>query len=196
MEKNGVEKALREVARATSLALCAALLMIGCGSSDSKKSAAPTNAPAATHADVPGVTTPAATGDASGGSIKLPVQDGSYQSGRVHAEFGGDSGGAVEVDGTGVVVGGYANLTFVDTNSQVSIVFGIGGGQPGAAVFTWDGITSGGEFGKECTISFTKGDQTALEGNFSCTGMNGVKANSTDILHVDAHGTFKLGANP
>jgi hypothetical protein len=78
----------------------------------------------------------------------------------------------------------------------VSIAFGIGGGQPGAAAFTWDGITSGGELGKECTISFTKGDQRALEGNFSCTGMNGFRATSTDILHVNAEGTFKLGATP
>lgn len=174
------------------VAIAASGALGGCGSSGSDKAESTTPVPAATEADASGATTPAASGETSGASIALPVKDATYPSGRVHVEFGGDSGGAVEIDGGGVVVGGFANLAFADNNNQAAVIFAVGGDQPGGASFTWDGITSGGEFGKQCTISFTNGDQTALEGAFSCTGMDGVKGASTVALHVDAKGTFRL----
>jgi hypothetical protein len=188
---------MRTHTRTTGLALlavAASLAVNGCGSSASDKAEATTPVSVATTAAGSGAITPATSGEATGGGITLPVKDAEYPSGRVHVEFGGDSAGAAEIDGGGVIIGGFANLAFTDTNRQASVTFGVGGDQPGAAAFTWDGITSGGEFGKQCTISFTKGDQTALEGEFSCSGMDGVKATSTDVFHVDATGTFRLAA--
>ncbi len=136
-------------------------------------------------------------GDGTGSDgVELPVQDASYQSGRIHVEFGRDSGGAVEIDGVGTIIGGFANLAFSDDNRQTSVIFVIADGQPGAATFTWDGITSGGEIGKECTISFSKGDASTLEGAFNCSNMDGVKATSADTQHVDAKGTFTLTSSP
>jgi hypothetical protein len=176
------------------MAVAALVALGGCGSSGSDKAASTTPAPVATAADESGATTPAPSGETTGGSVTLPVKDAAYSSGRVHVEFGGDSGGAVEIDGSGVIIGGFANIAFSDTTRQASVIFGVGGDQPGAVVFTWDGITSGGEFGKQCTISFSKGDQTALEGEFSCSGMDGVKPTSADALHIDANGTFRLAA--
>ncbi len=174
------------------LAVIAPVAVAGCGSSGSDKAKATTPAPVATVAAASGATTPAGSDGTGGGGVTLPVQNASYKSGRVHVDFGGDSGGSAEIDGEGAIIGGFANLTFSDANRQASVIFGVGAGQPGAASFTWDGITSGGEFGKQCTITFTKGDQTALEGEFSCSGMDGVKTTSTDAVHVDAKGTFKL----
>jgi len=192
-------RAIRQHPGTAILSVLAVLTLVtitGCGSSDSTSSGATTPGPAATTEEASGATTPVAGGETTGADIAVPVTDASYAKGRVHVEFGGDSGGAVEIDGEGTVIGGFANIVFSDTNSQASVIIGVGGDQPGAVAFMWDGITSGGEFGKECTITFSKGDQTTLEGEFSCKGMSGVKATSTDAQHVDAHGTFTLTAGP
>lgn len=193
---------MRLTAIPSMLAVVALAAMTGCGSSDSNTSGEATSGEATSTAasqtedSATAATTPADGGATTGGGIVLPVTDAAYGSGRVHVEFGGDSGGAVEIDGGGVVIGGFASISFTDTNSQALVSIGVGGGEPGAAAFTWDGISSAGEFGKECSITFTKGDQTALEGEFTCTGMDAVSATSTDVLHVDAKGSFKLAASP
>jgi hypothetical protein len=191
MNYHGVKAHTRTISIA-ALAVAGSIAAVGCGSSGSDKSTATTRAPVPTTAAASGATTSAVGGGSATGGVALPVKDASYKSGRVHIDFGADSGGSVEIDGEGAIVGGFASLTFADTNRQVSAVFVVGGDQPGGVAFTWDGVSSGGEFGKQCTINFTKGDQSALEGEFACTGMDGVKLSSTNALHVDAKGTFKL----
>src|SRR5258706_10887117 len=139
------------------LAVAASVAIDGCGSSGSATAPATTPPPVATTADASVAITPTTSGGTTGGGgITLPVKDAAYPSGRVHVEFGGDSGGAVEIDGGGVIIGGFANITFSDTNRQASVIFGVGGDQPGAAAFTWVGIPSGGGFGKPGPIPFTK----------------------------------------
>jgi hypothetical protein len=167
----------------------------GCGS-DSKTSP-PATSPAAGSSEPASVDTDAPASNGGGGgaaSVQLPVQEGNYTSGRVHVEFGGDSGGAVEIDGTGFITGGYGNIVFADAERAASVTFGFGGDQGSIAAFTWDGITSGGEFGKECTVNFTKGDQSTLAADFTCVGMAGVTSSATATPKVDARGSFTLTA--
>jgi hypothetical protein len=185
--------------RRVGMLAAAAAVMVACGSDAKKSDDASGDASNDTTAAAPAETSPvdvnvtaaAPSGDGGGSGGQLPAGDANYTTGRVHVEFGGDSGGAAEIDGTGAVIGGFVSLVFSDETRQASVTFAVQNGQGGAA-FTWDGITSGGEFGKECTINFTKGDQSELTGEFTCTDMVGVKATSVDTQSVDARGTFTM----
>src|SRR5262245_36364710 len=120
--------AARQLAKV--IATTAALVLIaGCGSSDGAKST--TRDSTASNDDtapagVDATSSPGGGGSSSGGP-KLPVQNVTYGVGRIHVEFGGDLGGAVEIDGSGIVTNGFANFGFADTASGAAVVFAVGG---------------------------------------------------------------------
>lgn len=172
------------------------LLLAACGSSDSKSkdTAAAATTPSGTDS-ASDVTSAPASGGSGNSDVKLPVQNATYGKGRIHVEFGGDSSGAAEVDGAGFITNGFANFAFTDTDRNISVSMAFGGDQGSGAAFTYDGITSGGNFGQECSIEFTKSDATSLEATFTCTHMPGVTSTSTDAKSVAAKGSFTMTAN-
>jgi hypothetical protein len=171
----------------------AILLLAGCGSSDSKSKGATAAAttPSGTQG-APDVTSASGGGGSGSGDYKLPIESATYTKGRIHIEFGGDASGAAEVDGAGFVINGFANFTFADEARNISIAMAFGGDQGSGAAITYDGLTSGGTFGKECTADFTKTEATALEATFTCTHMPAVSSSSTDEKWMDAHGSIQL----
>lgn len=136
----------------------------------------------------------ATTGGGSGdGGVASPIQNGTYSNARIHAEFSGDTAGAIEIDGVAGAVDGFLNMAFNDEPSHTNIAFAIG--SDGAAVtFTYDGYSFVGEFGKECTIAFTTADETTLEGTFECTAMPAVDAAASSGKSVAAKGNFRATA--
>ena len=55
-----------------------------------------------------------------------------------------------------------------------------------------NGVTSGGEIGKECSLAVSTNDEKKVVGSFSCKDATALKAASLDDLVVDIQGTFTM----
>jgi hypothetical protein len=134
-------------------------------------------------------------GSNGGGNGDTPPQlaQGSWE-GTLHFEVSGDVDLSADMPGGGLTQGAFSLLTFAAAdNSGTSQIAFTAGSETEAAIFvSSNGFTSGGEIGKECSLSTSTNDETKVEGSFSCKGATGIKAASLDDLVVDIEGTFTM----
>lgn len=133
----------------------------------------------------------ASSGDSGSSDADIPdIKAGAYASGTVHIEITGDKDIEVDAEGGGIAQEGFALLTYQNDDASVQIAFSSAEGDaPGAVALTTSEIVTGGEWGKDCTVSLDQSDGE-VRGEFSCDEVDALVPGSLDELHVKLKGTF------
>lgn len=128
----------------------------------------------------------------SDGADLKEIKDGVFDKGKVRLEVSGDKDFEIEVDGGGIVNGGFALLTFGSTDATVLLSFQPGSeGEPGAFSLTSKELVAGGEWGPDCDVSYEDGS-TELKGEFECDNIEGIEGTTTKSYDVKVKGTFSV----
>lgn len=173
-------------------ALTAALSLGACGGSDGSNDADSADTGGATPTSPGGGDGEGDGGDLPGSGVDFPdLGQHDFNTGRIHLEMSGDQSVSIEIDGIGSTTDGFLNAVFRDDNRAALAIFGLS--SDGATVsFTMDGISSGGNFGTECSMDLTKADESGVQADFTCHDMPGYGTDSTTLLSIDAEGSFTL----
>lgn len=129
----------------------------------------------------------------SGGSAKIPaIKDGTFGEGNLHVEVSGDKDFKLDAQGNGIATGGYALLTFGNSESTVILAFqGDSKDEPGGVSVTATQLSTAGEWGRDCTVDV---QDTAKEfkGNFTCKEIEGVDSKSFKAHKIRLSGNFSV----
>ncbi len=118
------------------------------------------------------------------------VRDGAL-TGAVKVEITGDKKAKFEAEGGGVVLGGAVMLSFGDAETGVLLTVGTGKDDRGGFAITTKELSTAGEWGESCDISFDD-SETALKGQFACKGIPAVAIGSTRTYKITIAGSFAL----
>jgi hypothetical protein len=153
------------------------------GASDTTAADGADNAPSDTQAQA----------SPAGGGTPPQLAEGAW-AGTLHFEVSGDVDLSADMPGGAVTQGAFSLLTFAadDGSGSSQIAFTAGSATDAAIFVSSNGFTSGGEIGKECSLSTSTNTESSVEGTFSCKGTKGVKTTSLDDFTVDIEGTFTL----
>ena len=177
--------------RRSLLILIPALAIFGaCGGGDDESgeggddSAGDSSAPATTSDDAP---------RSSNGNANIPaIKDAIFNDGTVHVEVSGDKDFKFDAKGNGIATGGYTLLTFASDEASVILAFqGDSEDQPGGFTLTGSDITTAGEWGADCTVTFDDG-ANELKGEFNCDEVEGIDLRGTRVYDIRVNGEFSV----
>lgn len=126
--------------------------------------------------------------------VKLPnIKAATYGSGKAHIEISGDKTQKIDLEGNGIAQDGFGLFTYVGSDGSIQIsVSSTSGESPGGFGLTTTEVATGGEWGKECTVTM---EQTGAEakGEFSCDTLDALQPGSAKTHRVKVKGTFSAG---
>ena len=128
-----------------------------------------------------------------GGSIEaVTIADANYTTGSAHVDVSG--GKQVTIDsqlypGVSMTTEGTTLLMYAGGEGDNASVFSIANGADTGLAFTLSaqGIVTAGDGATGCAIELTRNDGSAIEGRFTCRGMQTV---GLDMTNVDVSATF------
>lgn len=125
--------------------------------------------------------------------VKVPtIKDGVLADGSAHVEVSGDKDLKLDPKGGGFIQGGFALLTF--TNSEATVILSFqpdSKDEPGGLSFTTKDVSTAGEWGKDCSVTVDDGAKE-LKGDFSCKELEAVSPTTTKNFKVKINGSFTL----
>lgn len=125
--------------------------------------------------------------------VKVPImKDGVLGDGTAHIQVSGDRDMKLDPKGNGIINGGFALLTFTNSDATVILSFQPGSkDEPGAISFTTKDISTAGEWGADCSVTVDDGAKE-LKGEFSCKELEAVSPTTTKNFKVKISGSFTL----
>lgn len=135
-------------------------------------------------------TSTAVTGSGSGDKVPT-IEDGAYQTGKVHIEITGDQKVTLDMDGTGgFASGGFALFNYGSSTASVIMTFSTESEDaPGGLVVTTSDFATAGEWGKECKVTVDQSG-TSVKGQITCDELKAVSVNAAKEYKLKIKGTF------
>jgi len=115
-----------------------------------------------------------------------------YSGGKVHLEVSGDEDAKIDADGNGIATPGFLLATYGSADASVILSFLQEEGEgPGAIAVTTADFGTGGEWGKECSVSMEE-TSSGLKGEFECKSVDAVAPKSTKEITLKLKGDFTV----
>jgi hypothetical protein len=175
--------------------VAALLLATACGGSSSPK---PSAASTGTNSQSSQQTSSSSDSSSTSGSSSSDagaapqIFDANYQQGSAHVEISGGANRTVDLTKAGgYTVSGATVVTFTDAQSQnaLSVTSSKSSGDASGITLTAGGISTAGEFGRDCQLTVTKNDASEFAGKIQCTNVDGIEG-STVHSGLNVNGTF------
>jgi hypothetical protein len=133
------------------------------------------------------------TGGGGGGDLP-EVGDITLQDGTLLVRVSGGASVAVEIPGSGFVMGGNVMLTGVadDGTANAQIVWSPSEGAGGLSFSKGDFATAA-DLVEQCSITLTKNDPTGLAGIVECKGIEAVTNGGLSVVTIDLRIEFAFG---
>jgi hypothetical protein len=137
---------------------------------------------------------PAAKDDAtrsSNSAAKIPaIKDGNFVDGTIHAEVSGGKDFKLDAKGNGIATGGFALLTYSNSEGTVILSFQADSKEePGGVAVTTAELATAGAWGADCTVTVDDAAKE-LKGEFNCKEIEAVDPKAVKTYKVRVKGTF------